>query len=136
MLFEVIGTAKQLTSDQAIKKYWGGEIESIPHPKHRYGCDTLPLGWAEISHEEFAKSNFFHYTPLALAWSRTTIGDARMFFMPKDGGFAMIGDYLGGKVSVFKFGCQHDSTEENVGNCLTKYTCKKCGLVDTVDSSD
>ena len=136
MLFNIIGTVNRLTQDQAIEKYWGGKIECLPHPKYRYGCDMHPIGWAEISQDNFAKSDFFRYEPLATAWSRTAIGDARMFFMPRDAGFALIGDYHSGKLSIFKFGCQHDSLEETVGRCLTKYTCKKCGYVETVDSSD
>lgn len=136
MLFNIVGTVKQLTQDQAIEKYWGGKIESLPHPKYRYGCDAHPIGWAEISQDDFAKSEFFRYEPYATGWSRTAIGDARMFFMPRDCGFALIGDYWGGRISIFKFGCQHDSNEETVGRCLTKYTCKKCGFVETVDSSD
>jgi len=136
MLFYIVGTEKNLSAEQAIEKYWGGEITSSSHPKYGYGCDALPFGWKEISHEEFAKSIFFWYSPFATAWSRTAIGDVRMFFMPQDCGFALIGESHGGKLSIFKFGCQHESIEENVGRCLTKYTCKKCGFVETVDSSD
>lgn len=32
--------------------------------------------------------------------------------------------------------CVHEFTEENVGNCLHKWTCKKCGASMVVDSSD
>jgi hypothetical protein len=136
MLFNHIQGQRELTQQQAITKYWGGEIESVPHPKYRYGCEVHPHGWTEITQEEFAQSNFFRYTPLATGWSRTLAGDAFLYFMHDDTGFALIGDYWEKKVSIFKFGCQHDSTSEEVGRCLTKYTCKKCGFVQTIDSSD
>jgi hypothetical protein len=136
MLFEKIGTQDKLTAAQAVAKYWGEKIESVPHPKYRYGCDVHPHGWVEISQEEFSQSNFFRYTALATAWSRTLLGDARLYFMHDDTGFALIGDYHEKKLSVFKFGCQHKFKQENVGNCLTKYTCEKCGFAKTVDSSD
>lgn len=136
MQFYKIEGSRGLTAEQALAKYWGDKIESVPHPKYRYGCDVHPHGWDEITQEEFAQSSFFRYTPLAIMWSRTLLGDARMFFMPQDAGFAIIGDHQSGKLSFFKFGCQHDSMSENVGRCLTKYTCKKCGFVEAVDSSD
>ncbi len=136
MLFYQINHQREITQQQAISKYWGGEITSTPHPEYRYGCDALPHGWAEITPAEFAQSNFFRYTPLATGWSRTLEGDANLFFMHDDNGFAIIGDYHEKTVRFFKFGCKHDFAGEEVGRCLTKYTCKTCGFVQTVDSSD
>lgn len=136
MLFYQISGQRPITEQQAIDKYWGGKIESVNHPKYRYGCDVHPSGWTEITQEEFAQSDFFRYTALATGWSRTLLGDARLFFMHNDTGFAMIGDYWDKKISIFKFGCQHDFKSEEVGRCLTKYTCKKCSFAQTVDSSD
>jgi hypothetical protein len=135
MLFNAIEAGK-LTQDQAVTKYWGGTIESTPHPKYRYGCDAHPHGWTEITQEEFAQSDFFRYSPYATGWSRTLLGDARMFFLPRDVGYALIGDYWEKTVRIFKFGCQHESTSKEVGRCLTEYTCKKCGYVEVIDSSD
>lgn len=136
MLFDAIGTQSRITKDQAIAKFWGSEIESVPHPQYRYGCDVYPHGWTEITQEEFSQSNFFRYAPLATAWSRTLAGDARMFFMHNDSGFALIGNYWDRKISIFKFGCEHQFKSKEVGRCLTKYTCEKCGFVETIDSSD
>ncbi|MBY8604187.1 hypothetical protein K7N18_05015 [Burkholderia arboris] len=96
----------------------------------------LPNGWAEITCEEFAKSRFFSYTPVATGWLRTTIGDARMFLMHDQISFALIGDSRGGTVRVFRFGCKHVMDRKNVGNCVNQYTCTKCGFSETVDSSD
>jgi hypothetical protein len=37
----------------------------------------------------------------------------------------------------FRFGiCIHVDTASTIGNCLRKYTCKKCGRSYTIDSSD
>lgn len=116
--------------------YWGGKIGSEPHPKYRYGCEVLPKGWKEISWDGFAKSRFFTHAPIATGWSRTTIGDARMFFMHDQISYALIGDSHAGTVKVYQFGCEHDMSSENIGNCLNRYTCKVCGFSVTVDSSD
>jgi len=32
--------------------------------------------------------------------------------------------------------CLHEYTSKNVGRCLTEYTCKHCGLIYQIDSSD
>jgi hypothetical protein len=64
------------------------------------------------------------------------------------GGFAVLYDYNardwkakedkpGSKsVRYFKWvACEHDFVEKNIGNCLHRYTCKKCGYSYDVDSS-
>lgn len=136
MLFDTIGTKPKLTKEAAVEKYWGGKVNSEPHPKYRYGCDAHPTGWAQISEEDFAESMFFRYSPIATGWTRTVLGDARLFFMHNDTGFALIGDYHPKKLSIFKFGCEHKFKGVEVGRCLTRYTCEKCGFVETIDSSD
>jgi hypothetical protein len=136
MLFDTIGTQPKLTQQAAVKKYWGEAIASVPHPKYSYGCDVYPHGWTEITPAEFAQSMFFRYSPVATGWSRALDGDARLFFMHNDTGFALIGDYHATTVRIFKFGCEHSFDGVEVGRCLTRYTCKKCGFVETVDSSD
>lgn len=136
MQLEQISRATQDFREKVIKTYWGGEIGCERHPQSGYGCDVLPTGWTEITWEEFAKSRFFAYSPIATGWSRTILGDARMFFMHDDISYALIGEYWAGTVKVFRFGCQHDMASETVGNCLNRCTCKKCGFAETIDSSD
>ncbi|KWF81269.1 hypothetical protein WL94_28255 [Burkholderia cepacia] len=136
MLLEKIGGADAAFRAQIEEIYWGGKVDFEPHPKYGYGCDVLPRGWAEITWETFAKSRFFWYSPIATGWLRTTIGDARLFFMHNQISFALIGNHHGGTVKVFQFGCEHSMKEERVGNCLHRYTCTKCGFTETVDSSD
>ncbi|WP_175878854.1 hypothetical protein [Burkholderia sp. BCC0097] len=136
MLLDKINGADAAFRSQIENTYWGGKVGCEPHPKFGYGCDMLPNGWAEITREEFAKSRFFSYTPVATGWLRTTIGDARMFFMHDQISYALIGDYWGGTVKVFRFGCNHAMERKNVGNCMNRYTCTKCGFSETVDSSD
>ncbi|MGZ7173850.1 hypothetical protein ACXKTX_09475 [Burkholderia gladioli] len=118
------------------KTYWGGPVGTEPHPTQHYGCDVLPNGWVEITWEEFAKSNFFAYTPTAMGWIRTTIGDAKLFFMHDQNGYALINDYWAGTVKVFRFGCEHDMKSETIGRSVHRYTCKICGFSEVVDSSD
>ena len=41
------------------------------------------------------------------------------------------------KTRYFKYqACKHEFTGRSVGRCITEYTCKKCGFVQVVDSSD
>ncbi|MGS1028798.1 hypothetical protein [Burkholderia glumae] len=119
-----------------VQTYWGGKVGTEPHPKYGYGCDAFPNGWAEIDWKEFAQSKFFQYTPKAMGWIRTTIGDAKLFFMHDQTGFALISDYWPGTVKVFRFGCEHSMKSETIGNCLHRYTCTACGFSEVVDSSD
>ena len=51
------------------------------------------------------------------------------------GGQRMFGTSLG-YVSANKDGlpCTHHYKAQNVGNCLTKYTCEHCGAYHTIDS--
>jgi hypothetical protein len=131
-----VGGADKDFRQKIISTYWGGKIECEPHPKLQCGCDVLPNGWMEIDWKEFAKSRFFHYSPIATGWSRTKLGDAQMFFMHDQISYALIGDYWSGTVKVFRFGCQHNMDRENVGNCMNRYTCKTCGFSEVIDSSD
>ena len=32
--------------------------------------------------------------------------------------------------------CHHERKSQNIGKCLTRYTCEKCGFTYVVDSSD
>jgi hypothetical protein len=136
MLLEKVTSAEKEFRAKIELTYWGGKIESEPHPKLRYGCDVLPDGWIEITWDEFAKSSFFRHTPIATGWSRTALGDARMFFMHDQLSFALIGEYQSGTVKVFRFGCKHLMEAKNVGRCLTRNTCKTCGFTEVIDSSD
>lgn len=136
MLLDKIGGADATFRGQIENLYWGGKVGCEPHPVRHYGCDVLPNGWTEISWDEFAKSSFFRYSPIATGWSRTVVGDARMFFMHDQISYALISDYWGGTVSVFRFGCKHVMDRKNVGNCMNQYTCTKCGFSETIDSSD
>ncbi|WP_334033937.1 hypothetical protein [Burkholderia cepacia] len=136
MLLDKIGGADAEFRSQIESIYWGGKVGCEPHPKTGHGCDVLPNGWTEITWEAFAQSRFFHYTPIATGWLRTKIGAARLFFMHNQVSFALIGDYRGGTVKVFQFGCDHTMRSEAVGNCMHRYTCTTCGFSETVDSSD
>jgi hypothetical protein len=40
------------------------------------------------------------------------------------------------EVGAIKPHCDHEFTEENVGQCLTLYTCRFCGHSYEIDSSD
>jgi hypothetical protein len=54
------------------------------------------------------------------------------------GGFAVavVRDYQAEKVLYFDWrACEHTFAQKNIGNCLNRYTCTKCGASHDVDSS-
>lgn len=54
------------------------------------------------------------------------------------GGFAVAVTHKYGAEKVRYFGwraCEHDFAQKNIGNCLNRYTCTKCGASHDVDSS-
>lgn len=136
MILEQIAGAQKDFREKIIGIYWGGKIGVERHPTLSCGCDVLPNGWTEITWEELSRSRFFHHSPIATGWSRTKLGDARMFFMHDTVSYALIGDYWGKTVKVFRFGCKHDMETKTVGRCLTRYTCKTCSFTEVIDSSD
>jgi hypothetical protein len=55
-----------------------------------------------------------------------------------DGGFAVaiFRNYQKERVEYFEWrSCEHEFSRKNIGNCLNKYTCSKCGKSYDVDSS-
>ena len=117
-----------------------------------------PVNFHEITEEEFAKSEFFHYTPIATGYSQVFLkpdGDLRndkimpmrFFFMHDNTGFAMYANYWQGHLHYFAFGCDHEFRElsqdqcfardiTHFGRCYHVYECLKCDYIDAVDSSD
>lgn len=57
-----------------------------------------------------------------------------------DGGLVVVEAYSGaeqGKVRYFQWRkCEHVFQSATIGNCLTRYTCKRCTKFYDVDSSD
>lgn len=71
--------------------------------------------------------------------------DVMLFWNNDSTGWAFHREYYTRKVRYFLFGCDHDqkgefTPEEKAklpsGRCLHSYKCSKCGLIETVDSSD
>jgi hypothetical protein len=127
--------------------------------------NTAPKGWRKLTEEEFAKSMFFTYSPIALGYDQL-LRDAdgkrfldekgreapamsvKLFLMHDGTGFAMAHDFWGGKVSYYKFGCDHkyheygrDEAKEKGypftgGNCCHNQVCTVCGDFRFYDSGD
>lgn len=117
-----------------------------------------PFNFKEITEEEFAKSHFFVYTPIATGYSQVYLDRAngfssenframRFFFMHDNRGYAMSSDYWEGGIHYYSFGCSHDyrqlSMQEcrarnitHFGRCYHVYECNICHYIDAVDSSD
>lgn len=110
----------------------------------------------EISEKEWAQSFFFQYAAecrgyrqisnieeLIAVGIRPAESGGRPCMMPihwyaffDKTGIAFFSDWWAGKVRIFKFAvCEHAYTEKNIGHCLTRYTCSKCGHSKDIDSS-
>ena len=114
------------------------------------GFNYAPVGFHEVTEKEFAQSGFFTYPFEANEYRQllydqngkpltkdTPILSIRLFFHSDNQGFGMSTDYWAGKVRYFRFGCEHEYEHtKKLGNCYNQYTCKVCGHVNAVDSSD
>jgi len=98
----------------------------------------------ELSEKDFAQSQFFTYChgepeyrqfPFKHSDGKTYTATARGYMVNGEG-FCVIREYWQGRVRWFKYGCEHNYEEKNVGRCLHKYTCTKCKHSYTTDSSD
>lgn len=99
-------------------------------------------GWREITEAEFVRSGFFTYCFDAMQFKAVTLNpkhgqwSTRAFLFSDGTGVALVQEYWEGKLRYFAFGCQHDMLIENIGRCLHRHTCRKCGVVQEIDSSD
>ncbi|HEX2726300.1 MAG TPA: hypothetical protein VHN20_10810 [Beijerinckiaceae bacterium] len=106
-----------------------------PLPNARPSSETEFWGWLTT------------WGPRAYAWTgQRKIGDdfanVLVFYMDvmdmQNGGFAIVvfRRYQQERVEYFRWGaCQHEFENKTIGNCLHRYTCKKCGATHDVDSS-
>ena len=119
------------------------------------GYNYAPPNWKEIKEEEFTTSHFFTYTPKFSEYRQIIFGDiskgemmsVQMFYFHDGTGVALYPDWREGKVRYFKFAkCDHDSVEltqdeckkrdiQHFGMCWHVYECKKCGYIESYDSS-
>lgn len=121
---------------------------------HIYDVDTghynsMPLGWRELTMEEFAQSRFFVYSVIATEFRQFEFKDlrgekvmqsVRMFHTDVAEGFALVNDYWKGAVRFFRFGCEHEyrkMTNKEVHKFgVHDLICKHCGVTyDRPDSS-
>lgn len=110
--------------------------------------NSPPPGLVEIDEKEFSSSMFFVYTPTKVEFRQIVPNrlpwkgekyylSIRLFFFHDGNGLGM-SNVHGVRVRYFRFTlCDHkDSEVVKLGNCHHKYTCRKCGYVNEVDSSD
>jgi len=127
--------------------------EREQHQKMFGGYNQFPPGWTEITQEQFAKSDFFTYSPVlaehrqmhATTGSTEPVTTATLWWLPGFEGFALVNDYWKGTVRFFRFGCKHewgDAREELAKRGRTLFStekahyCIKCGHFFITDSSD
>jgi len=123
------------------------EITGSIHP------NDFPEGWREISSEEFARCQFFTYSPTHIEYRQMQDDDhrtstsAKLFHFADGTGVAMSSDFWGKKVIYYKFGCDHKYVElsrsesessgiQHRGMCWHVYRCAKCENIMSTDSSD
>ena|SRR3990172_721485 len=119
------------------------------HEKKWGQFNDFPPNWRKLTEKEFAQSHFSSYTPefvdfrqmMRFPFDSSSKDEsyvvAHLYFMHDNCGYAMSADYWKGKVSYYKFGCEHDMVHiSNDGRYLNTYKCSICGYVNQVDSSD
>jgi hypothetical protein len=102
--------------------------------------NVMPEPWKAITQEEYLKNvNTYH----AFYYQSVQIVKGENFGLYSQVYILYNHEYGYGyeirhddKVRFLRFGCAHEYETKNVGRCLTQYTCKKCGLTQTIDSSD
>ena len=112
------------------------------------GYNSFPPNMKKVTMKEFVQSKFFHWDAKKSDWRQVT--EKHPIFNPKGGFFhlmifwyydgtyvAMHDDFWAGTIDYYNGCiCEHDNEAVTIGRCLTRYTCKKCGFVEEVDSSD
>lgn len=121
-------------------------LEVLDNAKHisLWGdYNDVPTGFKEITELEFARSSFFSYCITKVESRQMRIADdqplldVRLFYMNDNTQFAMGHNSRTGKVTYYRFGCEHEYVEtNNYAKCLHNYKCKKCGYETEIDSSD
>jgi hypothetical protein len=119
-------------------KYTDEEIEEVIG-----NYNSFPPNMEEIGEKEFAQSMFFVYDGVRefrqpiKEFNKLFIGSLRIWWFFDKTYIALYNDFWYGKVHYYRgWICKHDYEGVTIGRCLTKYTCKKCGFVHEVDSSD
>lgn len=108
---------------------------------HNEDFNKTPLGLQSITESEFARSSFFIYSIVRIEFRQcrlpgfTGIKNLTMFHLSNKEGIAMSASPDVGKVHYFQLACKHDYTEEHLGDCMHRLTCKTCGYVEITDSS-
>jgi hypothetical protein len=99
--------------------------EHEAHEKHWGNYNAFPPGWREIKAAEFAKSDFFGWTPVLTQYRQMipntpelinlmrykdqapgVVVSASLSFMPSGLGYAIVNDFWGGTIRYFQFGEQ------------------------------
>ncbi len=136
-------------------------VDEPPDYREKWGGhNDLPPNWQELTEKEFAQSEFFTYGPeftdfrqVILPSKRYPKGvytDLHLYFFHLNRGFALWHDYWEGKVHYARFAlCVHEWQEMSQawcakqkppiyhgGRCYHVSRCKKCGVINAVDSSD
>ena len=118
------------------------------------GEHRLGEGSFELTPDDFHKMKLFHNTHAMPPWvgTATLILDEPCVDYGREQkekrlgcfitwyrsgrGIVIANDRHDNRFRMWHIGCWHEYESKTVGNCLTKYTCKKCGWAKTIDSGD
>lgn len=132
------------------------DAECQEHEKIYGGFNDFPPHWKRISQKEFAQSKFFSYDPNLTEHRQMyekgscptgKMTAAVLFFFYDGTGIGMVRDFWKGTVRYYSFAkCEHKFEElsarearekghDHYGMFCHVYECKKCGFVESHDSS-
>lgn len=109
--------------------------------------NKLPENFREVDESEFVKNAMRRiYTAERMEYRQFNAlrkdrpelpPDLQLSWYHNGRGDAIYLDYWTGKVRFFLFAeCEHEFKTTNVGRCLNRYDCTKCGYSETIDSGD
>lgn len=97
-----------------------------------------PCKEADEGDKDLLLRRFFIYSPEFIEFRQVKI-DGKLHYTKilyfHDVAFALL-YYNDKELKIYKIGCEHDLTMEEIGRCVDEYRCKKCGFVMVVDHSD
>jgi hypothetical protein len=151
MLFYPLGIRSKEDSDKMLVKLRGALGDENPYSPNSFypSFDRLPNVKRMTENDLWWHLN--STTPKAYVWcgrqnnkieidGKADWRDLTIFWDDRgtldNGGYAVLWCYNEKSVHYFTWcKCDHTFTSRNTGNCLTLYTCTKCGAAHEIDSS-